>query len=61
MANLTAKELTAIEDQLGIEDNLIKKYKMYAASSQDQQIKTKCDEIACKHQNHFNTLMGHLN
>lgn len=60
MATLTAKELTAIEDQLAIEDNIIKKYKMYAQSSQDQQIKTKCEEIAGKHQIHFNTLMGHL-
>lgn len=60
MANLTAKELTAIEDQLGIEQNLIKKYNMYAQTSQDAQIKTKCQEIATKHQGHFNTLMNHL-
>lgn len=60
MANLTAKELTAIEDQLGIENNMIKKYKMYAQSCQDAQIKAKCEEIAAKHQTHFNTLMGHL-
>ena len=61
MANLTSKELTAIGDQLGIEENLIKKYKMYAQSSSDAQIKQKCTEIADKHQNHYNTLMGHLN
>jgi len=60
MPVLTSKELTAIEDQLGIEENLIKKYTMYAHSSQDPQIRTKCEEIACKHQSHFNTLMGHL-
>lgn len=61
MATLTSKELTAIEDQLGVEENLIKKYKMYAASAQDEQIKQKCEAIACQHQTHFNTLMGHLN
>lgn len=61
MATLTAKELTAIEDQLGIEQNLIKKYQMYASQSQDPQIKQKCTEMANKHQNHFNTLIGHLN
>jgi len=33
---------------------------MYSQTSQDQQLKTKCEEIASKHQNHFNTLMGHL-
>lgn len=61
MANLTSKELSAISDQLGIEQNLIKKYNMYAQTSADQCIKTKCEQIAQKHQNHYNTLMGHLN
>lgn len=61
MATLTAKELTALEDQLGLEQNLIKKYNMYAQQSQDQQIKQKCEEIATKHQTHFNTLLGYLN
>jgi len=61
MANLTAKELSAIEDQLGIEQNLIKKYNMYAQTSQDAQIKTKCQQIATRHQGHVDTLMGHLN
>jgi len=61
MANLTAKELSAIEDQLGIEQNLIKKYKLYAQSTQDMQLKTKCEEISGKHQCHYDTLLGHLN
>ncbi|WRS27519.1 spore coat protein [Oscillospiraceae bacterium MB08-C2-2] len=61
MPNLTSKELTAIEDQLGIEQNLIKKYTMYAQATQDSQLKTKCDEIAAKHQCHYNTLLSHLN
>ena len=60
MANLTSKELTAIEDQLGIEQNLIKKYNMYAQTSTDVALKTKCEQIATKHQGHFNTLMNHL-
>lgn len=60
MANITSKELTAIEDQLGIEQNLIKKYNMYAQTSTDACIKTKCEQIASKHQNHYNTLLGHL-
>ena len=60
MQNLTARELTAIEDTLGQEMNLVKKYKMYASATTDPQLKTKCEEIATKHQNHYNTLMGHL-
>lgn len=61
MATLTAKELTAIEDQLGIEENLVKKYTMYAQQSQDAQLQQKCTEIANKHQDHMNTLLRHLN
>lgn len=61
MANLTAKELTGVEDQMNVEQNLIKKYKMYAQSVTDPQLKNKCEQIAAKHQDHFNRLMGHLN
>ena len=61
MANLTAKELSAIQDHLGMEENIVKKYRMYAQTTQDQQIRQRCDEIANKHQAHFNTLLGHLN
>lgn len=61
MANLTSKELSAIEDQLSMEELLVKKYKSIASMTTDQQIKSKCEQIASKHQEHFNTLMGHLN
>ena len=61
MANLTAKELSAIGDHLAMEDNIIRKYRMYASTSQDPQIKQRCEDIAQRHQSHFNTLMGHLN
>ncbi len=61
MANLTSKELSAIEDQLNCEQMLIKKYKAYAQSASDPQIKNTCEEIANKHKQHFNTLMGYLN
>ena len=61
MANLTSKELSAIEDQLGQEQLLIKKYKMVANMATDPKIKTQCQQISERHQQHFNTLMGHLN
>lgn len=60
MTNMTSKELTAIGDQLGVEENLVKKYKHYAQSCQDEQLRTKCEQIAAKHQKHFDTLMGHI-
>ena len=60
MVNLTAKELTAIGDHLAAEDNLIRKYRMYAGVTQDSQLQQKYEDIAQRHQSHFNTLMGHL-
>ena len=60
MANLTSKELSAIEDQLNCEQMLIKKYKAYAQAATDPQIKTTCEQIAAQHKQHYDTLMGHL-
>ena len=61
MANLTEKELSGLEDQLSMEQNLIKKYQTYAAMSNDPQITRQCQQIAGKHQSHFDTLKNFLN
>ena len=61
MANLTSKELSSLEHQLGAELLLVKKYKSYASLTSDPQIKTQYEQIAGKHQNHFDRLMGFLN
>ena len=61
MPDLTSKELTALEDQLTMEQALIKKYKLYAKQCSDPQIRTKCEQIAAKHQNHYTRLLGQLN
>ena len=61
MANLTSKELSALEDQLSVEQNLVKKYHFSAQQFTDPQIRTKCEEIASKHQSHFSRLLSHLN
>lgn len=60
MANITSKELSALEDQLNYEQVLVKKYRTYAASCADPQLRTKCEQVAARHQDHFNRLMGHL-
>lgn len=60
MANLTSKELSALEDQLNQEQMLIKKFKAYAQAATDPQIKNSCEQIANQHKQHFDTLMGHL-
>jgi rubrerythrin len=61
MAKITSKELTAIGDTLSMEQNLIKKYNMFAAQATDQTLKQKCTQIAQQHQQHFDTLKAHLN
>ena len=61
MANITSKELTAIEDQLNLERNLVKKYQTYASMCTDPQIKSTCEQVAGQHQNHYNKLLCYLN
>ncbi|WP_296627222.1 spore coat protein [uncultured Negativibacillus sp.] len=58
--NLTTKELTAIEEQLGQEELLIQKFKMYAEMTQDQQLKSSCQQIAAKHEIHKSKLLNLL-
>jgi len=60
MASLTSKELTALEDQLSMEQNIISKYKMYSQTAIDSVIKDKCECIANKHQMHYDTLISQL-
>jgi hypothetical protein len=60
MASITSKELSALEDQLNCEQVLVKKYHIFAGQCVDPQLKTKCEQIAARHQDHFNRLMTHL-
>lgn len=60
MANLTTEELKALDDQMSAEQILIKKFKSYSMMSNDPQIKSQCEQIANRHQNHFDRLMGYL-
>jgi hypothetical protein len=60
MPNITSKELTALEDQLNSEQMLVKKYNSFANMCTDAVLKTKCQQIAAKHQEHYNKLMKYL-
>lgn len=60
MANLTSKELTALEDQIGHEETLVKKYDALAALCNDQKIQQDFTCIANKHRQHYNTLVSFL-
>jgi len=57
---LTEKELSWIEDQLDHEQVMINKFTEYAEMTTDPQLKSLCQEIAQRHENHFNTLLQHL-
>ena len=60
MASITSKELTALEDQLTTEQNVISKFKMYSHTAVDSVIKDKCECIANKHKMHYDTLIAQL-
>lgn len=60
MAQLTAKELSALSDQLDAEKLAISKLKMYASGTQDQELKTRFEAIAAKHCQHFDKLYSLL-
>lgn len=58
---LTAKELTAIEDQLNTEKLLTSKCKSYAQSMEDPELRQKIETMAGRHRAHFEKLLGFLN
>jgi len=61
MPNLTSKELDAIKEQADNEIVLIKKYRSFAEQSADSVLTSKWTQMADKHQQHYFTLMTHLN
>lgn len=60
MANLTSKELSALEDQIGHEQTLVKKYEAMACLCNDTKIIQDFNNIANKHRQHYNTLVTFL-
>lgn len=60
MANLTAKELNALEDQLGFEKMLTCKYQAAAQACTDEQLKTSYQTYAAQHQQNYTSLLAYL-
>jgi len=60
MANLTSKELTALEEQISSEQVLIKKYESMASLCNDTKIQQDLNNFAGKHRGHYNTLISFL-
>ncbi len=60
MTNLTAKELSALEDQLGFEQLMHCKYQTAANACSDQALKTKYQNYAAKHKSNYTDLLNFL-
>ena len=60
MANLTTKELTALDDRIRHEQVLVKKYQAMACLCTDTKVQGDLRSIADKHQKHCDTLLGFL-
>jgi len=60
LANLTAKELTALEDTIGTEQTMVRKAQAMASMCTDPQIQQRLNNFAQKHQQHADTLMSFL-
>lgn len=60
MNSLTAKELSAIQDLLSIEELNIKKFDMLAQAAEDSTLKQKFRDISNQHQEHFDKLYSQL-
>lgn len=60
MAQLSEKELSALNELLADEELLTKKFSMLASQTNDTEIREKYQQISQQHQNHFNSLYEYL-
>ena len=57
---VTTKELSYLKEQLGGEQLMVKKFSKYAEMCEDTELKAKLNEVASKHQEHYNKLLDQL-
>ncbi len=60
MAQITSKELSGISDLLSMEQVMISKYKQFAQESADNALTAKYEQLACRHQRHYDELVSNL-
>ena len=60
MNQLSEKELSCLNESLSEEELLVKKYQMLAQHTQDTEVKQKLEQVAARHQSHFNELYSLL-
>lgn len=61
MANLSSKELSALEDQLGFEKVLCCKYQAAEQESTDTELKQCFQQYAQQHKQYYDCLLTYLN
>ena len=60
MPNLSSKELSALEDQLGFERMLCCKYQDAAQTTTETELKSTYNRYAAQHKQNYDTLLGFL-
>ena len=60
MAQITEKELSALSDLLGAEQLMTQKYRAQACCAGDAAIKDYYEQMAARHQRHFDELYANL-
>lgn len=60
MTNLSSKELSALEDQLGFERMLCCKYQDAAQTTSETELKRTYNQYAAQHKQNYDTLLGFL-
>ena len=60
MAQITTKELSALEDLLGAEKLMVSKYRCAAAATCDKEIKNMFEQAAQRHCHHSEELYANL-
>ena len=60
MTSITAKELSAISDLLTMEETVVAKYKAFAEQTTDSVLKDRYEQLAMRHQRHFDELYANL-
>lgn len=60
MANLSTKELSALEDQIGQEQTLVKMYEAMACMCDNKKVQNELNGYANRHKQHCDTLVSFL-
>ncbi len=60
MSNLSEKELASLNALLNEEELLVNKFNNLAEQATDSAVKSELQDIATRHQSHFNKLYSHL-